>query len=196
MSRIAYIDTVSDTGVWEWKLPETSDMQPHMIRVAALLYDRNGQELDRLCELIREQPGWPVITHAGSGRHNIYDADLRDGGVDLPFALGRLRSFLGRADLVVMQNIQFHTRVMRRAWRDAELPMPDLPKTFCTMRGAAEAMASSKWVSLAQSFPHFVGTALMLPANPIDRGMAIVDAIRRVHLGIASRMPAATGDLQ
>lgn len=183
-----YLDTASTTGEWLWKARPDDPGQPHCIRVAGALYEAGADHsMDDFCWLIKPEADWPGIPDTGYERHRIENADLRLHGMPAKSVISRLTSLLGAADVLVMQNAQFHQRMLWRLYRDAGLLPPDpMPRHFCTMIGAKAAMHSAKWIALAEGYRHFTGEALALPANAIERGVAMVAAVRAVHMGILS----------
>lgn len=185
-----YLDTTSATGVWQWKNRMDDPTQPHLIRVAAMLWNNEtNQAADTYCALIKAAPDWPPIPHDGYDRHGIDDADLRVHGVPLRTVMSRLSGMIGAAGALVMQNTQFHQRMLWRGYRDINQALPQLPRMICTMLEAKNAMRSAKWVSLAESHSHFAKEPLYLPADAIQRGLAIVGAVRAVHYAIAQANP-------
>jgi DNA polymerase III epsilon subunit-like protein len=187
-----YIDTVTSTGQWLWALGDLDPGQPSMIRVAAVLAD-GPRVIDRMCRLVRPLPGRPFMTPHGALLTGIDHNDLTDQGVVLGAVLARLATFIARAHLIAGHNIDFHTRVMRHAFADGDLPMPELPRQFCTMRksmrivGAKNEAGRLKFPRLAEAYAFFAGHALALPAAPIAKGDAMVDAVHMIHAGWLER---------
>lgn len=192
--RILYLDTASTTGVWNWREPEQSPSQPHMIRVAAILADDTmDHELDAACRLVEPLSGWPAITAIGMALHNIDQTDLHNHGVKLPLITNLLSRLISAADMIVAHNASFHSRVLRRVYRDTGLEPPEMPPWFCTMQKGADVVrvvlqgnGRWKWPSLAESVHHFTGEAMSLSADPHLRGMEIVRAVQLVHKGIVA----------
>jgi DNA polymerase III epsilon subunit-like protein len=191
-----YIDTVTATGQWLWALGDLDPGQPQMIRAAAILAD-GPRVIDRMCRLVSPLPGRPYMTPQGVLLTGIGHDDLTDQGVVLGAVLARLTMFINRAHLIVGHNIDFHTRVMRHAFADGALPMPELPAQFCTMRksmrivGAKNELGRIKFPRLAEAYSFFAGHALELPAAAIGRGDAMVDAVHMIHAGLLERQAEA-----
>lgn len=188
--RNLYIDTVTATGAWVWKAADTDPSQPHMIRIAALL-EEDGQEVEAICRLISPIPGWPAITEDGVRAHNIENGELRAKGVVLGAATAKIASIMGKADRIVAHNGAFHRKVLLRAWRDATLPPPEMPKIDCTMTRSADIVRVTlqsngrwKWPRIGEAYSHFAGEGLSLPSDPIERGLAMVRAVRTIEHGI------------
>lgn len=200
--KILYIDTASTTGIWNWREPEQSPAQPHMIRVAVVLTDDDPNvEIDSVCWLVEPLPGWPAIPSAGMALHNIDQTDLHTHGVKLPMVTNLLTRLIDAADLIVAHNASFHTRVVNRAFRDAGLTPPVMPPWFCTMQKGADVVRVTlqgngrwKWPSLVEAYHHFAGEAISLAADPHLRGMAIVRAVQLVHEGIAAASAKPQGN--
>lgn len=183
--RTLYIDTVSTTGVWLWKLPEDDEAQPHLIRVAVIMDDDESDSGFSLCQLCQLRDTWPPIGE-DSDRHGIHDGDLSLHGLPLERVLAGIAPVLTSVDMIVMQNARFHLNMLQRAFRDVGQEMPDISaiKTFDTMIRAKDVIRTSKWVGLGESYRYFAGEALVLPSDPIARGRTVINAVQLVHCGI------------
>lgn len=190
MTNTLFIDTATTSGKWEWKLPELDTAQPHMIRIAAILQDDEGNEIERFGRLVRPIPGWRAVDSEATRIHGIYQHDLNENGMALGAILAQFSGIVAKSDIVVAHNIAFHHRVVKRAYRDGQLMPPEMNTLRCTMRGSADLVQIEmqngrwKWPSLVEAFRHFASEALSLPSDPIERGFATVEAVRRVHQGI------------
>lgn len=196
-----YIDVATDLGIWLWQKPDNDPSQPHVARIAAALVTPKGEVIDRMCRLITPQPGWPAIAPRSIDVHGIDEADRQERGSDLAATLTRITMMASKASMVVGHSLHFHLRALGRAFADAAaLPLPfpfnDMQQ-FCTMQGATKLVALRlpshtrlKWPTLGEAYKHFTGAALMLPADPIARGDAVIDAVRAVHQGILWVNPA------
>jgi hypothetical protein len=184
-----FIDTTSSTGAWEWKLHERDDSQPHMIRLAAILAD-GDRVVDHFCRLVKPLPNWRYIKPEHALLHGIEDSETRDKGHVLGAVLARITMMIAKADTLAAHNADFHTKVLRRAFRDGELPMPKLPHTVCTMRQATNIVQSPqsngrwKWPRLAEAYCHFAGEGLNVPADPVARGEVMAGAVHVIYRGI------------
>lgn len=194
------IDTTTDTGLWEWKLADDSPFQPHMIRVAAILEHAQRGVADRMCRLIAAGPGWPAITPRNALVTGIDEIEREALGCPLGAALTRIAVMAAQATTVVAHNMQFHKRVLRRAFADG--PQPQIPFPFegmeqlCTMLASTDLVklrlpshTRYKWPSLSEAYQHFTRMGLHLPADPIKQGEARVDAVRAIYHEIIQSAP-------
>jgi DNA polymerase III epsilon subunit-like protein len=189
---LLYIDTTTASGQWLWKRPDDDPDQPPMIRLAAILGTAEDIE-DRFCRLIAPRSAAPMVTPEQTLRHGIAHANLYEDGCVLGVALVRLMRLIIRAEAIVAHNADFHMRVIRRAFRDGQMPIPQMPQVVCTMRRATDLVRIDnqrggrwKWPSLPEAYTHFAGYGLSLSADPVCKGGDLVDAVRLVHTGIVA----------
>lgn len=179
-----YIETTTATGAWEWKLSDNDPKQPHLIRVAALLC-RGEKTLDSVCRLVAPQPSWPMITPQGTRQHGMDQNDLATSGVLLDVALTRIRALIAKAGEVVAFNAAYHERVLRRAYRDGNMDTGNLRTFVCVMRLASVVSraggGSGRFLKLSEIYSRVAHEALVMPADPTERGMRTVEAVRLVH---------------
>lgn len=195
-----YIETTTDTGLWDWKQGIHYPTQPHMIRFAAILEAPDGRVVDRVCRIVEPLHGWLPIS-SGTFMHGMSEYERRDLGIPIHSVIARIASLAARAGTLVAHNMEFHRRVLQRTFADGGVKpnFSDIHEV-CTMRSATDIVCLRhptqnhfKWPSLVEAYRHFTNEALLLPADPIERGEALVDAVRIIHHGIiaANPLPAA-----
>ncbi|PHR17861.1 MAG: DNA polymerase III subunit epsilon [Sphingopyxis sp.] len=120
MPFINVFDTET-TGLPLFKLPSDDEGQPHLVDIAALLYDDVGNLVDSFEAIIRPA-GW-VISEEVSAIHGITHEMAMDLGIPEADALDGFMAIHERADLRVAHNCSFDDRIMRIAlkrYRDSE----------------------------------------------------------------------------
>lgn len=184
-----YIDCTSSNGRWNWKLPDDDPTQPELVRITTLLW--NHQTPGNLyCRLIKPETSRRVIDPLDVPLLNIDDEDLHTNGHTLWSVMARVRDQIGLADEVVMFNAQFHQKMVGRAWARCELVAPPWPAVVCLMQRAQPFMTDpKKWPRMAEAYAFLTKEALMLSAQPVQRGIDQVMAIKEIHC----RLLALTG---
>jgi DNA polymerase III epsilon subunit-like protein len=187
--RQLIIDAVTATGQWQWSLGDLDPAQPTMVRIAALLVN-DDEVIDRCCRIVTPLPGRPYPSPAATLQHGIDHTTIAGEGVVLGAVLARMAMLITRAELIIGHNVDFHIRVLRHAFAEGGLTMPEVPRLFCTMRRSIAIVdargdnGKRKLPRLAEAYAFFAKEGLVLPADPILRGSAMVDAVRTVYRGI------------
>lgn len=147
------------TGLPLWHCQSDDPQQPHVIQIAAILFDGNGQEHDVFSSLVK--PGRnAVMAPEAFAAHGISLEKANSEGVTPYDALDRFMAMIGKADLVVGHNVSFDIRLMRimaarwtgKKW-DNTLP------AFCTMR------KSSPIINLPPT-PKMIASGFNKPKSP------------------------------
>lgn len=113
MRYILVYDTET-TGLPDWKQPSEAEHQPHLVEVAALLFDAATRELvDSVHTLIRPD-GWEIPAETIEV-HGITMERAAAEGIAEPEALATFLALHARADLRVAHNESFDARLMRIA---------------------------------------------------------------------------------
>lgn len=122
------------TGLPLWNDPSDDPRQPHILQLAAILFDDNGNEVDTYSTIINPGPD-AVCSPEAFAAHGITRERCEKEGVAPRDAVERFLSMERQATEIVGHNVSFDLRLMRIAhtrthgekWR-SELPI------FCTMR--------------------------------------------------------------
>lgn len=160
---ILFFDTET-TGIVDFNMPPQHDSQPHLVQLAAILTDPDGNELQSCCLIIT--PDGYRIPPAASDVHGITDELAQACGVPLDRALQLLGSMRARADVLVGHNIAFDVAVVETAlWRQSGKTEQVCQKTVCTMKAATPICKipharprhgqDYKWPRLEEAIKHF-----------------------------------------
>ncbi len=112
MPLINVFDTET-TGFPLFKLPSDDFGQPHLVDIAALLYDDLGNLVDSFEAIVRPA-GW-VIDEENAAIHGITHEMAMDLGIPEADALDGFMAIHERADLRVAHNCSFDDRILRIA---------------------------------------------------------------------------------
>lgn len=129
---ILFFDTET-TGLYRDRLPFDHPDQPHLVQLACLLTQDNGDPVSMLSLVVN--PGCKIPAGA-TDVHGIDSHLAEAAGITEKTAAGIFNLFAGRADLVVAHNAKFDLGVMacvnaREAMKSAD------PASFCTMEAAS-----------------------------------------------------------
>lgn len=154
----------------QWHEPSDSPSQPHLLQIAAILFDMAGREVHRLSTIVKPGDGC-VIGPEAFAAHGISIERAAAEGRDPVEVAREFEEMAKRATLIVGHNVSFDVRMFRiHAARHLgykwEKPCP----TFCTMYKSAkftripatEAMRKAgrfhfKSPSLTEAHQHFFG---------------------------------------
>lgn len=181
----------------DWKIPSDDPSQPHLVQLAALLVDADGQELESMDAIIRPD-GWEWDENNEAFKaHGITVERAMDEGIKEHDALEIFMSIYSRANMRVAFNATFDNRMVRiamkryfgnsdesaeimRSWKE------DKHLYYCAMVNARRVMGG-KQPKLAEAYKHFTGEDLE------DAHDAMVDtrACLRVYQGIMKQQNAA-----
>lgn len=153
------------TGLPIWKEPSDHPDQPHIVDLAASLFDATGLEVERLDCIINPSIEIPDDVAA---IHGITTEIAREQGIEPADALDQFMAMARKATALVGHNVSFDIRMVRilaarvtgEKWDN---PLP----TFCTMRRTtnickivgpkARHPQDWKWPTLAEATKHFFG---------------------------------------
>jgi hypothetical protein len=185
--RILFIDTASTS--FPSRAKDGPTWQPHMIRVAAIRED-DGEETGRLVALVCPLADW-FVDPATEPYHHANIGELAHDSLLIEQVVDRLAPLLDGIDLIVGHHLQFHDRVLRAAFEDAETTLVGDWPLFDTMGGTADIVQvrttkQGGWKSptLAEAYAFFEGRDLT-HGNGGWRDFATgqVEAVRAVYEG-------------
>lgn len=168
------------------------DWEPHCVRVAALLEDDGGEIVGRMTHLIRPEPGWDM-NPATEPYHKATPEDFHDHAVNVCVIAHELGALLKDDPDVISHNAQFHDRLLRSIFIDADMAVPPAvhKPSYCTMARAmpicrlpTKNTNGYKPPRLSEAFQHFAGTALPVHQTWHGFGECQVKAVRIVYKGI------------
>lgn len=151
------------TGLPDWKAPSDADHQPHMVEIAALLCDDQGNVLERHQAII--QPGGWEITPEMTAIHGISHEQAMDEGVPEAEALDGFFALYRKASVRAAHNATFDDRIIRIATsrylsKEFADSIKEATEKFCTCSKSREAVGLGKLPTLAEAHRHFIGEDL------------------------------------
>lgn len=212
--KILAFDTET-TGIPDWNQPSEAPQQPHLVEIAALLYD-STTEVDRFHTIIRPD-GWEIPEEV-SKIHGITTERALDEGIPEPEAVARFLAMHALADLRVAHNEAFDQRILRIAlkrygngasgWdmltqeeRDAIADAFKAAPAYCTSNKAkllmklppTEKMLASprfrnsyKQPNLQEAHQHFLGRTF----DGAHNALADAEACARVYFALTTAQAA------
>lgn len=116
-----------------WNDPSDDPRQPSLLQLALLKHDMEGNEVDRLCTLVKPRPGC-ILAPEAFDAHGITLERAMDEGISGAEAFDAFMSFQDGVQLLVGHNESFDRRIMRitAAHHKGFKYEPTLP-AFCTL---------------------------------------------------------------
>ena len=195
MSTLTNIFDTETTGIPEYKLPSEDPCQPHLVELAANLYDDTGLLVESFSAIIKPD-GWE-IPEAVIAIHGITMEMAMDVGIPEKEAVEAFMALHAKAGLRVAHNCSFDDRIIRIALKrylgDEAADLFKAGPNFCTalksksvlMLPATEAMTKKsnfkvKTPTLAEAYEFFTGQKL----EESHRAKADAEACARVYFAM------------
>ena len=164
--KILVFDTET-TGMVDWKHPENSQRQPHLVQLGMLLVDTlDWQPISQYASLVDLEQGVDMEPGALAA-HGISAAMCREDGVSLRLACDVFVKAALQADRLVAHNLGFDRIVMRAACERAGASLDWLTGVpgYCTMEASTPILQlpgkrGHKWPTLAEAYAFFSGQSL------------------------------------
>jgi DNA polymerase III subunit epsilon len=157
------------TGIPDYKQPSEMPHQPHIVELAALLFDdATGELLEQMHAIVRPD-GWE-ISEETTAIHGITTERAMDEGRPEAEVLAEFLALHSRCTLRVAHNEDFDQRIVRIAIkrlgagatqeeRDAIADAFKAAPKYCTMKADAKARGV-KWPKLIDAYKHHTGREL------------------------------------
>ncbi len=165
--NIIVFDTET-TGLPDYKQPSEMPHQPHIVELAALLYDDTTGELVEQLHAIIRPDGW-IIPDDVAEIHGITTERAMDEGRPEAEVLAEFLELHSRCSLRVAHNEDFDQRIVRIAIKryadpdqcnaDAIADAFKAAPKYCTMKTDAKTRGI-KWPKLAEAYKHYTGKEL------------------------------------
>lgn len=133
---ILFYDTET-TGFYRKKLPHDHPDQPHLVQIAAILTDDDGETISQVSMVV--DPCSPIHEKAVE-THGITEEFAASIGIKEVTALGLFSFMSSKADVVVAHNNEFDDNVMRCVAAREGVTIPEYDG-FCTMKAATPVLA-------------------------------------------------------
>lgn len=186
--KLFFFDTET-SGLPDYKQPSEMPHQPHIVELAALVYDDATGELEHTLHSIIRPDGWTIPDEVAA-IHGITTERAMDEGRPEHEVLAEAIELHGRCDLRVAHNESFDQRIMRIAikrfgdgrpgWQAYTQEHKDTianafkaRPSYCTMKAStkpcglpptpamvARGMRWNKNPSMAEAYKHFTGNDL------------------------------------
>lgn len=158
------------SGLPNFHEPSDDPRQPHLLQIAAVLFDMQGRECHRLSTIVK--PGHGCVIHPlALEAHGITLERAMDEGADPVDTAKMFAQMAAQATLIVGHNVSFDTRIFRiHSARHIGVKWEKPAPTFCTMYKsssfcripATERMRAAgrfhfKNPSLMEAHQHFFG---------------------------------------
>lgn len=137
MSNLNLFFDTETSGLPDWKSPSDAKHQPHLLQIAAILANDEGEEIDCFETIVQPGEGC-VIDEEAFKAHGISREKAMAEGLPLKSVMDDFFAMASKSKLIVGHNVPFDIRIARIAstrshgakWK------PEAP-TYCTMRKAA-----------------------------------------------------------
>jgi DNA polymerase-3 subunit epsilon len=130
-----FFDTET-SGLPYFRKPSDDPSQPHLIQLAAILADDDGNEVESFSTIVRPYEGCVMAPEAFAA-HGISIERAMDEGVDGDVAMDAFLDLVSRSGLLVGHNVPFDIRIMRIAHTRSHASKWNNPLLYyCTMRAA------------------------------------------------------------
>jgi len=161
--NILFFDTET-TGFPEWKLPSGSPEQPHLVQLAAILCDRQSQQIVAEMNVIIKPDEW-VIPQETIDVHGITNEYANEHGIPEKEALEMLLKMANRAVERNAYNKTFDQRIVRIACKrytdEATVEKWAIKDDHsCSMR-MAQKILGGRSPKLAAAYEYFTGDELV-----------------------------------
>ncbi|MDN5514411.1 MAG: 3'-5' exonuclease [Pseudomonas sp.] len=171
------------SGMPAWKDPSDAEHQPHIVEVAALLYDAAGNIIDRYQAIVRPA-GWEIPPEM-TAIHGISHEQAMDEGIAEAEALDGFLAIHARAGIRVAHNAAFDDRIARIAisrYHSKELAdsFKESTEKYCTCINSRAPVGLKKPPTLAEAYKHFTGEDLV----EAHRAMPDALACARVYFAL------------
>lgn len=192
MNKIVFFDTET-TGLPVWDQPSESEVQPHLVQLAAIVADANTRKVVSSIDLTIKADGWDVPDEV-SAIHGITKEKSLQVGVDEQMAIEIFLELIQGAKKIVAHSSTFDQRIMRialkryftetevEAWANKEIH-------YCTMReskeivGATGANGRVKNPKLTEAYKFFTGEEM----QDAHTAMADAQACMAVYFAMNNR---------
>lgn len=170
--KVLAFDTET-TGIPEYSIPSDDPVQPHLVELAAILYDMSeGRQIGSMHARIKHGD-WQ--DNGATAIHGLYPEILERTGVEESAALGMFLTLSEIADIRVAHNLTFDERIIRIALKryghDADAWKASHDR-YCTMQNATKKYNMGKWPKLMNLHEMLIGTGFSGAHSAFDDASA------------------------
>lgn len=160
---ILFIDTET-TGIYDFKSPPDASHQPHLVQLAMILDDLEGNTIEEYETIIRV--GEVKIPVSAAEVHGITETIANAEGIHPREALKKFGEFWLKANRIVAHNSSFDMNIMTAAHKRLNIDTTFLMiPTYCTMMKSTGVLKlpgrynSYKWPRLDEAYRVLVDPA-------------------------------------
>ena len=153
---VMFFDTET-TGKYDFKAPPEAPQQPHLVQIAMILDDLEGNTIEEYETIIRT--GNVNIPISAQEIHGISTAIANAHGIDVRVALNKFDGFWQKSNRIIAHNIDFDRKVMKTAYhREGREGLFDMTPTYCTMQHSTDVLKlpgryrGYKWPRLEEAY--------------------------------------------
>ena len=144
------------TDKWHFKLPWDSDEQPHIVQLAYVLDDEDGNIVDEQ-NLIVQLPDGVECSPGAAQVHGITQLRINEEGVPRKEALDTFARACSQASVLVAHNYDFDARVLAAAYNREGRKFQPKCGHYCTMKNATNYLRlpgryGYKWPKLSEAY--------------------------------------------
>lgn len=192
MKKLLVFDTETDK-LADFKLPPTSPAQPHIVQLAAVLFDAEQQRTVSTLSALIKPAGW-VIPASVEAIHKISTGQATAFGQPLGAVMPYFVELVRSADVICAHNAPFDLLVIqaecaRLGWDTSWLTSK---KVFDTMLACIDVVriprrgGGFKWPTLSECWKHFFGGELQGAHDALTDVNACADIYFRLHATVCS----------
>lgn len=179
-----FFDTET-TGLPVWNRPSGTDMQPHIVQLAAILVDLDTRKVLQSIDVIVKPDGW-TIPEETVEVHGITNELANEVGIPESAVLGMFINLWNQCNLRIAHNTTFDNRIIRIALKRympnliSDEVWKDKDSYYCTLINFRKIKGGKKGHTLIEAFEYFTGLELENAHN----AMADAIACKEVYFGI------------
>lgn len=175
------------TGFIKHQARSSDEGQPHLVRLAVILFNADTQEIIDQMDAVICPEGWD-IPQGSIDIHGITTEVAVKNGICESKAVGQFLNLLGKADQVVSSSKQFNSRIMRIALtRYSTKDVVEEWKNFdsyCVMKLAKDDTGNKK-LTLPEALEYYVGQQAINNHN--HNSLIDAESAARVFFSINSK---------
>jgi hypothetical protein len=190
---VLFVDTAMSDINWKFDEPHdggfTDDNQPHMVRLAWLLEDKEGEVLRFASHLVNLPPE-TRITPDHAMRSAIFDHQVQARGHPMIYVLEEFFEALKEAGKIVAHNWRLNQLLLERSMRSVGLNHDRWNhETFCMMKKGgpivgiqgAGGPGTFKEPSFSEITQCVMNSLPMVATDPMEEGMRRIDRLRAFY---------------
>lgn len=136
---LLFFDTET-SGLPDFRAPSDAPQQPHLIQLACLLCDDDGNEVEAWSTIVKPKAG-AVMHELAFAAHGISLERAHDEGIDAAVAIDAMMDMAKRSEGLAGHNVSFDCRIIRiTTTRTHAFKWEPRVPTHCTMRLASPIM--------------------------------------------------------